>query len=204
MDVPEQARVTAEEFLGWVLDQDGRFELVDGSVVELMAGAKQGHNVAVSNIVMSLGPQAKAGGCRTTASDTAVQTGADGIRFPDVVVDCGPPDPSAMAAANPTLVVEVSSPGTSQVDTTDKLDEYQRQGTIRLILFVEPDVVSVKLYRRNESGLWNAEKYERLEDAIDLPEIGSVLSLRDVYDTLAPRHCPRLTLVDPGGDPKSR
>ncbi|GGD36353.1 Uma2 family endonuclease [Aureimonas glaciei] len=202
MDVPEQAKVSAEEFLDWVLDQVGRFELVDGAVVEMMAGAKQGHNVAVSNIVMSLGPQAKVGGCRTTASDTAVQTGADGIRFPDVVVDCGPPDPSATVAGSPTLVVEVSSPGTSQVDTTDKLDEYQRLETLRLILFVEPGVVSVKLYRRDESGLWNAEKSEDLADEIDLPEIRSVLPLRAVYDTLAPRHRPRLQLVEPSAKPR--
>ena len=69
----------------------------------------------------------------------------------------------------------------SQVDTTDKLDEYQGQGTIRLILFVEPGVVLVKLYRRDESGAWEAERYEDLEDVIDLPEIGSALSLRDIY-----------------------
>ncbi|KQT65908.1 MULTISPECIES: Uma2 family endonuclease [unclassified Aureimonas] len=204
MEVPEQARVSAEEFLDWVFDQDGRFELVDGYVVEMMAGAKQGHNVVVSNIVMSVGPQAKAGGCRTTSSDTAVQTGTDGIRFPDVVVDCGPSDPNATVAANPTLVVEVSSPGTSQVDTTDKLDEYQRHRTIQLIMFVEPGVVSVKLYRRDGKGLWKAEKYEDLEDEIVLPEIGSVLSLRDVYDTLAPRHRPRLKLIEADSNPKMR
>ncbi|GGE06724.1 hypothetical protein GCM10011390_27260 [Aureimonas endophytica] len=202
MKVPEQARVSAETFLEWIVDQDGRFELVGGHVVEMMAGAKQGHNVVVSNIVMALGPQAKRGGCRTTSSDTAVQTGRDAIRFPDVVVDCGPPDPSALVAASPTLVIEVSSPGTSQIDTTDKLDEYQRHATIRLILFAEPDTVSVKLYRRNIAGDWTAERYDDLEDAIDLPEIGAVLSLRDVYDTLSPRQRPRLQLIEMPSRPK--
>ncbi|WP_182087235.1 Uma2 family endonuclease [Aureimonas sp. ME7] len=193
--VPEPSKVSADEFLHWVFDQDGHFELVDGFVVEMMAGAKQAHNVVVSNIVISIGPQAKRDGCRTTSSDTAVRTGADGIRFPDVVVDCGPPDPSALVAARPTLVVEVSSPGTSQVDTTDKLDEYQRHETIRLILFVEPGIVSAKLYRRGEEGVWSAAKYEDLADIVDLPEIESTLRLRDIYDTLAPGHRPRLQLV---------
>lgn len=89
----------------------------------MMAGATQGHNVVVSNIVSSLGPQSKSGGSRTTSSDTAVQTLTSTIRYPDIVVDCGPPDPDAMVAESPTLVVVVSSPGTSSVDTTDKLDE---------------------------------------------------------------------------------
>ena len=87
MQAMEHDRVSAEDFLEWVLSQAGRYELVDGYVIEMMAGAKQSHNVVVSNIVSSLGPQSKPGGCRTTSSDTAVQTLASTIRYPDIVVD---------------------------------------------------------------------------------------------------------------------
>lgn len=196
MEAAERAKVSAETFLDWITTQEGRFELIDGQIIEMMAGAKQGHNVVVANIVMSVGPQAKSGGCRTTSSDTAVQTGASTIRYPDIVVDCGPPDPDATIAENPTLVVEVSSPGTSLVDTTDKLDEYQRHPTIRLILFVEPGILSVKLYRLDEQGRWKAEKYGDIDAVIDMPEIGAVLSLRDIYDTITPRLRPRLQVID--------
>lgn len=199
MDVAERGRIPADQFLDWVSGQEGRFELVDGYVVEMMAGAKQGHNVVVTNIVSSLNPQAKAGGCRTTASDTAVRTLVHTIRYPDIVVDCGPPDPEATVARNPTLLVEVSSPGTSLVDTTDKLDEYQRHPAVRLILLVEPGIVSVKLYRRDERGLWHAERYDELDAVIELPDIGAVLSLSDIYDTLTPRRHPRLHLIETGG-----
>jgi hypothetical protein len=68
-----------------------------------MAGAKEGHNVICSN----------------------VQTGPDTIRYPDVVVDRGPPNAAAMTASNPTLIVEVSSPGTAVFDYGDKLREYE-------------------------------------------------------------------------------
>lgn len=202
MEYLEPKRVSADDFLGWIVDQDRRFELVDGYVVEMMAGARQAHNVVVSNIVMSVGPQAKRGGCRTTSSDTAVKTGPESVRYPDVVVDRGPPDAFAMAAGSATLVVEVSSPGTSEIDATDKLDEYQRHETIRLIMLADPGLVSLKLYRRDEAGQWHAEKYDDLDQSIDLPEIGSALSLRDVYDTLEPRSRPRLQLVEVVGDPK--
>jgi Uma2 family endonuclease len=183
----EHDRVSAEDFLEWVLYQEGRFELVDGYVIEMMAGAKQGHNVVVSNIVSSLGPQSKSGGCRTTSSDTAVQTLASTIRYPDIVVDCGPPDPDAMVAESPTLVVEVSSPDTSSVDITDKLDEYQHHPAVRLIMFVEPSTVLVKLYRRDSEGTWGPEKYDDLASVIDMPEIGASLALSEIYDTLMPR-----------------
>lgn len=183
----EHDRVSADDFLEWILSQEGRFELVDGYVVEIRAGANQGHNVVVSNIVSSLGPQSKAGGCRTTSSNTAVQTLASTIRYPDIVVDCGPPDPDAMVAESPGLVVEVSSPGASSVDTTDKLDEYREHPAVRLILFVEVSSVLVKLYRRDSEGRWGSEKYDDIESVIDMPEIGASLAMSEIYDTLTPR-----------------
>ncbi|MEB2845983.1 Uma2 family endonuclease [Endobacterium cereale] len=192
----EHDRVSAEGFLEWVLSQEGRFELVDGYVIEIMAGAKQGHNVVVSNIVSSLGPQSKSSGCRTTSSNTAFPTLASTIRYPDIVVDCGPPDPDAMVAESPTLVVEVSSPGTSLVDTTDKLDEYREHPTVRLIMFVEPNSVLVKLYRRDSEGTWGSEKYDDLASVIGLPEIGASLALSEIYDTLMPRNRPCLHLIE--------
>lgn len=200
----EHGRVSAKDFLEWVLGQEGRFELVDGYVVEMMAGAKQGHNVVVSNIVSSLGPQSKSGGCRTTSSDTAVQTLASTIRHPDVVVDCGPPDPDAMVAENPTLVVEVSSSGTSSVDTTDKLDEYREHPAVRLIMFVEPDTVLVKLYRRDSEGAWDSERYDDLANVVEMPEIGASLALSQIYDTLMPRARPRLHLIEKTDGQKPR
>ncbi|MGB3643447.1 MAG: Uma2 family endonuclease [Mesorhizobium sp.] len=196
MEAVEHGRVSAEDFLEWVFGQEGRFELVDGYLVEMMAGAKQGHNVVVSNIVSSVGPQSKSSGCRTTSSDTAVQTLENTIRSPAVVVDCGPPDPDAMVAENPTLVVEVSSPGTSLVDTTDKLDEYREHPAVRLIMFVEPDTVLVKLYRRDSQGAWGSERYDDLASVIDMPEIGASLALSEIYDTLTPSNRPRLHLIE--------
>ena len=103
MQAMDCGRVSAEDFLKWVLTQDSRFELVDGYVIEMMAGANQGHNVVVSNIVSSLRPQSKSVGCRTTSSNTAIRTLASTIRYPDIVVDCGPPDPDAMVAEAPHL-----------------------------------------------------------------------------------------------------
>lgn len=204
MEAAERERISADTFLDWILGQEGRFELVDGYVIEMMAGAKQGHNVVVTNVASFLNPQAKRGGCRTTSSDTAVQTLAGTIRYPDIVVDCGPPDPDATVAENPKLVVEVSSPGTTLVDTTDKLDEYQRHPAIRLVMLVEPSIVSVKIYRRDERGFWQSEKYDELGGVIDMPEIGAVLPLSEIYDTLTPRHRPRLQVIETPDASKSR
>jgi len=193
--IPEHERVPADEFLDWIERQSERYELVEGAPVRMMAGARQSHNVATTNIVVALAPSAKAKGCRTTSSDTAVITGSFGVRYPDIVVDCGPGDPSAKAATKPTIVVEVSSPGTLAVDLTDKMDEYQAHDDIRVIMLVEPDVIMVKVYRRDMRGLWNVERYDGLDQAVALPEVDASISLRDIYDTLEPKSRPRLNVV---------
>lgn len=197
MGAPEHEMMTVDAFLAWVAHRDERYELVGGRPIRLMTGAKQAHNVVTSNIVVALAPRAKAGGCRTTSSDTAVRTGPNGVRYPDVVVDCGPRDPSALAAIQPTVVVEVSSPGTSMIDVSDKLDEYRRHRDIRVIMLVDPDTVSVKVYRRITTDAWDwaSEKYETLDDVVRLPEIGADLALSEIYDTLEPDVKPRLRIV---------
>ena len=195
MGIPEHERQSAEAFLDWVEKQSERFELVEGVPIRLMAGARQSHNVATSNILVALAPSAKAMGSRTTSSDTAVRTGPSGVRYPDVVVDCGPPDPSAKAATRPTVVVEVSSPGTLADDLTDKMDEYRAHDDIRVIMLVEPDVVFVKVYRRETHGRWTVERYDGLDQTVELPEVNATVSLRDIYDTLEPKSRPRLNVV---------
>lgn len=200
MATPKHGAMTADSFLDWITHQVERHELVDGEPVRMMAGARQSDNVVTSNIVVGLAPMAKGRGCRTTSSDTAVRTGPYGIRYPDVVVDCGSPVPSARQAIRPILVVEIASPGTFAVDLTDKLDEYQRHEDIQVIMLVEPDIISLRVYRRDTHGLWNVEKYDGLGDVIDLPEIGSSISLADIYDTLNPTIRPRLRMV---GEPES-
>jgi Uma2 family endonuclease len=179
--------MTADKFFDWIERQSEPYELVDGMPVRMIAGVSQAHSVATTNIVVAPDPSAKTKGCRTTSSDTAVRTGQYGVRYPDVVVDCGPPDPSGKEAARPTVVVEVSSPGTLAIDLTDKIDEYQAHDDIQVIMLVEPDVTSVKVYRRDVHGLWTIEKYDDLEQSVDLPEINSSVRLWDIYDTLEPQ-----------------
>jgi Uma2 family endonuclease len=86
--------------------------------------------------------------------------------------------------------VEVSSSGTLAIDLTDRIDEYQAHEDIQVIMLVEPDVISVKVYRRDVHGLWTTEKYDDVEQSVDLPEVNSSIRLRDVYDTLEPKSRP--------------
>lgn len=75
------------------------------------------------------------------------------------------------------------------------MDEYRAHDDIRVIMLVEPDVIFVKVYRRNMHGPWNIEKYDGLNQTVALPEADATISLRDNYDTLEPKSRPRLNVM---------
>ena len=59
---------------------------------------------------------------------------------PDALIYCGPPLPgSAVAVADPVVVVEVLSPGTGRYDRQDKLVGYFAVPSIRHYIIVDAD-----------------------------------------------------------------
>lgn len=61
-------------------------------------------------------------------------------------------------------------------------------------MLIEPEIVSVKLYRRTDDG-WAIERYYRLDRTIPLPEIGGKLPMADIYCGLDPEIGPDLAIV---------
>lgn len=194
MSVAEREKLTVAQFFAAIADRDGRFELVGGTVYA-MAGTKEGHNVICSNVQTLLVPAGKARGCRTTSSDTAIQTGPDTVRYPDVVVDCVPPNPASLTASRPTLVVEVSSPGTAVFDYGAKLREYQGVASIDTVLQIESELALVKIHQRQVDGTWTEDTIEQFDVPISIPGLDMSLTLNDIYDTVDVRPRPRLQIV---------
>lgn len=177
------APMKVEEFLRWQELQDERYELVDGRPVphRMMTGASNRHDGLVANIIGLLWSQLRGSRCRVATADTAVRTSIRSIRRPDVTVDCAPMQVDAYEAHQPTLVVEVLSPATRRIDQVAKLEEYKRLKSLRYILLVEPERVSVLLLARMEDG-WSTSTWTVAEGSVDLPEIGATLPLADIYE----------------------
>jgi len=158
-------------------------ELV-GGIAYAMVGAKEGHNVICSNVQAAFVPAGKKKGHRTTSSDTAIQTGPDTIRYPDVVVDCGPPNASAIMASKPTLIVEVSLPSAAPFDYGERLREYQELKSVETVIQIESEIALIKVHRRQADGKWTEEKFEEFDVAIPLPALDTSITLNEIYDTL--------------------
>ena len=176
--------MTVEEFLAWNLDQNQRFELVDGHPVPLraMAGAKAEHDAIVVNLIAELHRQLKGTGCRPHTADTAVRTNIKGVRRPDVTIECAPLEPGALEARNPIAAFEVLSPTTCQIDRSVKLQEYLRHPSMRLVVHIDPGVMDVLAYSRDGDGSWDTERFESPADLIRVPGMAVAVALSAVYD----------------------
>ena len=114
--------MTADEFLWAYEGVEGRWELVDGEPV-MMAGAARRHNQIAGNIYLALRLQLRASPCEPFGSDMGVYIDVYRIRLPDVSVLCDPRDSAdeIKTARHPSVLFEVFSPSTADMDRSRKL-----------------------------------------------------------------------------------
>jgi Uma2 family endonuclease len=83
--------------------------------------------------------------CEALADGITIEVDAETDYEPDAVVNCGPKlGPDDIAATNPVVVVEVLSPSSQSVDTSDKLADYFRVPSIQHYLIVRarrPEII---------------------------------------------------------------
>jgi Uma2 family endonuclease len=178
--------MTVEEFFLWQLDQDERYELVEGVPVLLrgMTGASNEHDVILVNCIIELGNRLRGKPCRVVSADTALRTSIRTTRRPDVMVECGPPLPKTYEARKPTVVIEVLPPSTRKFNLLTKLDEYRRIASLRHILLVDPDLIAAQQYSRDDAGEWKPAELRGREALIDFAAIEVSLPLGALYDRL--------------------
>jgi len=131
-------RLTREEFRRWAEGQTQRYERIAGEPIA-MSPERVVHVRLKARIWQALDRAIRDAGvdCEALADGVTVEIDEDTDYEPDAVVNCGPPmDPDATVAANPVIVVEVLSPATQSIDSSDKLADYFRVPSIQHYLIV--------------------------------------------------------------------
>ncbi|MEJ0059665.1 MAG: Uma2 family endonuclease [Terricaulis sp.] len=177
--------MSADEFLEWRQDQPGRWELVSGTPVQMMAGAKQRHDRIVVNLIASLAGKLKGGPCRPWTADIAAKIPNGNVRQPDVTIDCGQVRDDALDSTAPTVVFEVLSPSTCTFDQVRKVDEYKRIESLRHIVLIDPQSPRIVLWSRADEGAaWSDVELSDLSGELDLAAAKVRLSAAEIYDGL--------------------
>jgi Uma2 family endonuclease len=131
-------RLTREEFRRWTEGRTERYERIVGEPVA-MSPERAVHARLKTRVWQALDRAIRSAGldCEAFGDGITIEADEETDYEPDAVVNCGPRlDPDAIAATNPVIVVEVLSPSTQSIDSSDKLADYFRVASIQHYLIV--------------------------------------------------------------------
>lgn len=152
--------VTLEEYLAYERDAPVKHILWNGEVFEMWAkaGASPAHNAIATNVLGLLFAAFRGGPCRPFNSDQKLWIPhKGGIVYPDATVVCGRlslREGTTDVVTNPSLVIEVLSPGTESFDRAEKFAGYRSVATLRHYVMVSSQEVLVEQYLRHDDGTW--------------------------------------------------
>jgi Uma2 family endonuclease len=175
--------LTVEDYLKAEESSDIRHEYVDGEVFA-MAGAREEHNLIVTNIIALLRPHLRGTPCRAFVSDMKVKVKvrkADIFYYPDLLVTCEQNDKERYFKTSPTLIVEVLSNSTKTIDKREKRINYQSIESLQEYILVSQDKIKVEVYRQDGQGNWLLEILGK-DDKIRLDSIDLTLTMTEIYE----------------------
>ena len=133
----QKTLLTADEFYDFCCKNDGRYELVDGEVVEL-SPVNDEHSGIASNIVTAFNNYSRRHGFGQAGVEAGyiVLSGPDTVRGPDVAFRLVPRNRRRQSAGflsgAPDIAVEVVSPSNTASEIERKIGEYLAAGAQRV------------------------------------------------------------------------
>ena len=176
-----------DDFEEYLADKpaDEKWELIGGRVVKMMVGARWTHHRLVQNINVFLANRLRERGsdCRTfTETFWLKQRFLRLAVFPDVMVQCGPPDRDATAIDDPVVLFEVVSPGSESRDRGEKAALYRRLPSLQHYVLVARDTPLIDVVSRRDGTTWvEEERLEGLDATLRLPAIQTDMPLGEIY-----------------------
>jgi Uma2 family endonuclease len=92
---------------------------------------------------------------------------------------------------NPAVIIEVLSPSTKSYDRGDKFKLYKELGSFREYILVDSKSVQLEHFFKNDTGIWERQKYDQLTDKFLMKVPNISLSLEEIYEeTEIPKPAP--------------
>jgi Uma2 family endonuclease len=176
--VPMQ-KMTLTEFLAWEEHQTQRHEFLGGETFA-MAGGTARHNRVILNLASCIGEHLDGTPCQVFAQNMKLQI-ADGVLYPDIMVTCGKAEAGdEQVVTDPTLIVEVLSPGSRGYDRRDKFAFYRTLASLREYVLIDPSKRQVEVFALAEGDAWLLTD-QTTAGVFSLGSIGCTLSMALVF-----------------------
>ena len=180
MNVRPNVQMDKPAFLAWVEGREGRYELVDGRVVDVTGGSR-GHAQITANLFHILHS------CLdrhrwTTLPGFGIDTGPKTVRYPDVVVDPVSAGWRDLTTTAPALIAEVLSPSTERIDLGDKAAEYLHLQSLAAYLVFAQDKQKAWIWLKGAQGFPpGPQVLNALNESVRIATLGIEFLLTEVY-----------------------
>ena len=173
----ELPSVSFEEYLRAEATSERRHEFVGGRVY-VMAGGSERHDLAAGLVYEALATGVRTAGCRPFISNRMLRAGESGY-YPDVFVVCGPAA-DRRYEEDATLIVEVLSPSTQDVDRREKAAACACLPSLGLYILLDPVQRRLEAAQaQNGRLIWRAFGGEDV-----LPTRYGTVMISELYDQL--------------------
>lgn len=174
---------TVDAYLAYERAAATRHEFIAGQV-SAMAGASERHNLIASALSFRLYGQLLDRPCAVFQSDMRVQAADTAYFYPDLAVVCGEAqyrDDQRDTLLNPSVLIEVLSPSTEDVDRGRKFLYYREIASLTDYVLVAQSRMQVEHYTRQAADRWLLTVLSQPTDVLTLDSIDCTLALSDIY-----------------------
>ena len=179
MEAVAEKLYTLEEYLVFCETHDGRFEYVNGEIIE-MSGESVTANQIAGNIHRYLGRFLEDQPYIFVQNAVKLQVKEGKVfRIPDFLIFKENGN-KFKYATEPVLIVEVISESTAKTDRTTKLNEYRLLPSLQYYLIVEQESCFIEIYIR-EGERWYVEFFDKMDEVISLPYFDVQIPVNSIY-----------------------
>ena len=177
--------LTEQEYLQFEKESQQKHEFFRGEIFA-MAGAGNNHNEIFSNLFIELGIQLKGKPCKPYGSDLRIHIPQNTLyTYPDISIIC-----KELSASNdetdstiePTVLIEILSPSTSNYDRGAKFKLYRDIPTLKEYILIDSESISIESFRVNKTNHWELEEYKTREHTLAIPTLAINLTLSQIYE----------------------
>ncbi len=172
-----------QDYLDLEAHSQVRHEYVDGYIFA-MSGTTKAHNQIALNLATLIRSHIRGTPCRVYMAEVKVRIPRkQTYYYPDIMVGCDPTDrQSEYYLEHPCLLLEVLSESTQQIDKREKLLAYQTITSLQEYIMVSQQAPLVEVHYRDESGLWQMDTYNTIEDHIYFRCLDLQVAMTDIYE----------------------
>lgn len=179
-----KSKFTVEEYLQMELISQEKHEYYQGEIFA-MSGAKVPHNIISGNLYYGLRKRLEGKSCKPFNSDQRIHITQNSLfTYPDISIICGEIitlDNDDWNILNPSVIIEVLSPGTKDYDRGGKFKLYRDIATLKEYMLADSETISIEVFRINDGGHWELEEYRKIDDSLLVKSIQVSIPVIEIY-----------------------